>query len=50
VDRDLLAYPVVWAAAGTSDSVFPITPEDLVRASGGEVADFRDQGHPTGSS
>jgi prolyl-tRNA editing enzyme YbaK/EbsC (Cys-tRNA(Pro) deacylase) len=50
VDHDLLAYPVLWAAAGTPDSVFPITPEDLVRASGGEVADFRDQGHPTGSS
>jgi prolyl-tRNA editing enzyme YbaK/EbsC (Cys-tRNA(Pro) deacylase) len=50
VDRDLLAYPVLWAAAGTPDSVFPITPEDLVRASGGEVADFRDQGHPTRSS
>jgi prolyl-tRNA editing enzyme YbaK/EbsC (Cys-tRNA(Pro) deacylase) len=50
VDRDLLAYPVLWAAAGTPDSVFPITPEDLVRASGGEVADFRDRGHATGSS
>ena len=27
-------------SAGTPDSVFPLTPDDLVRASGGEPADF----------
>lgn len=40
VDRDLLAHDEVWAAAGTPDAVFPLTPDDLVRASGGETADF----------
>lgn len=40
IDRDLLAHDEVWAAAGTPDAVFPLTPDDLVRASGGEVADF----------
>jgi prolyl-tRNA editing enzyme YbaK/EbsC (Cys-tRNA(Pro) deacylase) len=44
VDRDLLSYDVIWAAAGTPDSVFPITPDQLVRATGGRVADFRDEG------
>jgi prolyl-tRNA editing enzyme YbaK/EbsC (Cys-tRNA(Pro) deacylase) len=43
VDRDLLAHDEVWAAAGTPDAVFPLTPEDLVRASGGEVADFAER-------
>jgi len=37
VDRDLLAFDEVWAAAGTPDSVFPISPGDLVRVAGGEV-------------
>jgi prolyl-tRNA editing enzyme YbaK/EbsC (Cys-tRNA(Pro) deacylase) len=38
VDEDLLGYDVVWAAAGTPRSVFPIAPEALVRVSGGRVA------------
>jgi prolyl-tRNA editing enzyme YbaK/EbsC (Cys-tRNA(Pro) deacylase) len=42
VDRDLLAYDEVWAAAGTPDAVFPISPGDLVAASGGIPADFRE--------
>jgi prolyl-tRNA editing enzyme YbaK/EbsC (Cys-tRNA(Pro) deacylase) len=37
VDPDLLQYDEVWAAAGTWNDVFPITPNDLVRASGGVV-------------
>jgi len=44
VDRDLMAYPVVWAAAGTPDAVFPIGPEDLVRFSGGGVVDLKVEG------
>ena len=42
VDRDLLGYEVVWAAAGTPKSVFPIAPDDLLRASGGEPANLRE--------
>jgi prolyl-tRNA editing enzyme YbaK/EbsC (Cys-tRNA(Pro) deacylase) len=42
VDRDLLGHPVVWAAAGTPDTVFPITPDELVGAAGGTVADLKE--------
>lgn len=41
-DRDLLAHEVVWAAAGTPSSVFPITPDDLLTASGAEPADLKE--------
>jgi prolyl-tRNA editing enzyme YbaK/EbsC (Cys-tRNA(Pro) deacylase) len=41
VDRDLLSHRQLWAAAGTPDAVFPIEPEDLVRITGGTVADLR---------
>jgi Cys-tRNA(Pro) deacylase len=41
VDEDLLAYDVVWAAAGTPHDVFPIAPEDLVRLTSGVVAPLR---------
>jgi Cys-tRNA(Pro) deacylase len=40
VDRDLLEHDRVWAAAGLPDAVFPIRPDDLVRASNGRVADI----------
>lgn len=39
IDDNLLQYELVYAAAGTPYSVFPITPEDLVRVTGGRVAD-----------
>ncbi len=39
-DRALLVYDTVWAAAGTPDTVFELTPSELMRASGAEVADF----------
>jgi prolyl-tRNA editing enzyme YbaK/EbsC (Cys-tRNA(Pro) deacylase) len=38
VDEDLLAYDVVWAAAGTPHVNFAAAPSDLVRATGGVVA------------
>ena len=41
VDRDLLDYEEVWAAAGTWNDVFPIDPETLVRATDATVADIR---------
>ena len=40
VDGALLGYDTVWAAAGTPDTVFELRPDELVRASGAEVADF----------
>ena len=41
VDRDLLRFDVVWAAAGTWTDVFAITPDDLVRATSGTVTDLK---------
>lgn len=41
VDPDLLDHDEVWAAAGTPDSVFALSPEALVRATGGRVCDVR---------
>ena len=47
-DADLLDFDQVWAAAGTADTVFPISPADLVRISGATVAAVaRPQGAPT---
>jgi prolyl-tRNA editing enzyme YbaK/EbsC (Cys-tRNA(Pro) deacylase) len=38
-DRDLTAYPQVWAAAGSPTTVFPIAPEVLLRATDAHVLD-----------
>ncbi|HEU5348314.1 MAG TPA: YbaK/EbsC family protein [Ktedonobacterales bacterium] len=40
LDRDLLQYERVWAAAGTPNAVFPIAPNDLQRITGAAVADL----------
>jgi prolyl-tRNA editing enzyme YbaK/EbsC (Cys-tRNA(Pro) deacylase) len=40
VDPILLAFEEIWAAAGTPDAVFPLTPSALQRATGAETADF----------
>lgn len=45
-DEDLLAHEIVWAAAGTPDSVFGLTPADLVRCSGAQVARFGESSRP----
>jgi prolyl-tRNA editing enzyme YbaK/EbsC (Cys-tRNA(Pro) deacylase) len=41
IDEDLLQYEEIWAAAGTPHAVFPLTPEDLQRITGGQVAAVR---------
>jgi prolyl-tRNA editing enzyme YbaK/EbsC (Cys-tRNA(Pro) deacylase) len=46
VDRDLLAYDEVWAAAGTPNSVFSVAPRTLVELAEGEVADVADASRP----
>ena len=43
IDRDLLQHDEVWAGAGTPDSVFPLTPDELIRAAHAEPADFREE-------
>lgn len=42
LDRDLLVWEEVWAAAGTPESVFRTTPEELVGTTGAEVADLKE--------
>jgi len=44
VDRDLLQYDVVWAAAGTPHVNFAIAPDELVKATAGTVCDLRREG------
>lgn len=41
-DQDLLAHEVVWAAAGTPDSVFSLALGELLRCTGATVASFRE--------
>ena len=43
VDRDLLGYDLVYAAAGLPECVFPLTPDELIRATAGHVADLRQE-------
>lgn len=39
VDDDLMKFEAVWAAAGTPNAVFRLTPQELLEISGGHVAD-----------
>jgi prolyl-tRNA editing enzyme YbaK/EbsC (Cys-tRNA(Pro) deacylase) len=40
IDSDLQRFLTVWAAAGTPNAVFKITPADLIRLTQGRVADI----------
>jgi len=48
MDRDLLAYPAVWAAAGRPDAVFEIAPKRLRELSKAVIADLKASGEPAG--
>jgi len=37
IDADLMAFDTLWAAAGTANAVFRLTPADLVVLTGGRV-------------
>jgi len=37
IDRDLMAFDEIWAAAGTPFAVFKLTPDELVTMTGGRV-------------
>ena len=37
IDEDLLAHERIWAAAGHPNAVFPLTPDELVKLTGGQV-------------
>lgn len=40
IDRDLLEFAEIWAAAGTPNAVFRLTPAELVELTGGRVIDL----------
>ncbi|WP_455351269.1 YbaK/EbsC family protein [Streptomyces sp. SYSU K217416] len=42
-DRGLLDHAVVWAAAGTPHTVFPLEPKTLIAHAGGTLVDVREQ-------
>ncbi|WP_086561677.1 YbaK/EbsC family protein [Streptomyces africanus] len=42
-DRSLLEHDVVWAAAGTPYTVFPMPPRDLVAHAGATLVDVRER-------
>lgn len=42
VDEDLLRLELIYAAAGVPECVFPLTPAELLRATGGQVADLKE--------
>jgi prolyl-tRNA editing enzyme YbaK/EbsC (Cys-tRNA(Pro) deacylase) len=42
IDPDLLQYELIYAAAGVSECVFPLTPAELVRGTGGRVVDVKE--------
>jgi len=44
IDRDLMGYPEVWAAAGTPQALFALTPQQLVELTRGEVVDIKAPG------
>ncbi|MAB36159.1 MAG: prolyl-tRNA editing protein [Euryarchaeota archaeon] len=41
MDEDLMQYEVVWGAGGTSQTVFPITPQELRDVSGALLGDVK---------
>ena len=41
IDQDLMEYPKIWAAAGTPFALFSLTPEDLKKITGGELAETK---------
>jgi prolyl-tRNA editing enzyme YbaK/EbsC (Cys-tRNA(Pro) deacylase) len=41
VDRDLMNHGTIWAAAGTPNTVFEISPADLLRMTGADVVEVK---------
>jgi prolyl-tRNA editing enzyme YbaK/EbsC (Cys-tRNA(Pro) deacylase) len=41
LDEDLFKYGTVWSAAGTDHDFFPISPEELLRITGGITSDIK---------
>lgn len=41
IDEDLMEHKVIWAAAGTPNAVFCLTPQDLLEITNGEIIDIK---------
>ena len=41
LDEDLLQYPTIWAAAGTANAIFELTPKQLAEMTGGKVVQVK---------
>ena len=41
IDEDLLQYGEIWAAAGSPNAVFRLTPSDLIKMTGGRVVPIK---------
>jgi prolyl-tRNA editing enzyme YbaK/EbsC (Cys-tRNA(Pro) deacylase) len=41
LDEDLFKYSVVWSAAGSDHDFFPISPDELLRITGGTMEDIK---------
>ncbi len=42
IDEDLMLHDLIYAAAGVPECVFPLTPDELLRVTGGRVADVKE--------
>ena len=42
IDEDLLKFDHIWAAAGTNNSVFSLTPDDLIELTSGQVTNIKE--------
>jgi Cys-tRNA(Pro) deacylase len=50
IDEALMAYDLVYAAAGSPHAVFPIAPATLVRITAGAVGDLAERPDPTAAT
>jgi len=50
IDRDLRQFAFLWAAAGTPNAVFRLTPDDLVHLTDGRIADIAERPSSTSAS
>jgi prolyl-tRNA editing enzyme YbaK/EbsC (Cys-tRNA(Pro) deacylase) len=41
LDEDLMQYPTIWAAAGTPNAIFELTPAQLQSMTGGKIVEVK---------
>ena len=48
IDEDLLGHDLIYAAGGVPECIFPLAPAELLKATGGTVADVKESKSPKG--